>query len=50
MTTLKVVVEVELPEEVMDLLERLVSVLEDEYEQRYVRGINDHEDDGSTTT
>ena len=35
MTTIKVVVEIELPADIMDLLERLVWVLESEYDQRY---------------
>ena len=35
MTTLEVEIKVKLPDEVMELLERLVTVLELEYDERY---------------
>lgn len=44
--TLRIVVE--LPGEVVDLLERLVVTLEDEYEQRY-GGVDEHEDEIDNT-
>ena len=38
MTKLKAIIQVELPDEVMDLLERLVTVLELEYDEKYGDG------------
>lgn len=35
MTTLEIEIKVKLPDEVMELLERLVTVLELEYDERY---------------
>ena len=35
MTTLEVSIKVKLPDDLMDLLERLVTVLELEYDERY---------------
>lgn len=43
MSTVRVVVEIELPDDVMDLLERLVTVLERDYDARY--GVEDDDED-----
>ena len=45
MTTLDISIKVKLPDEVMDLLERLVTVLELEYDERYGREEDNEDDD-----